>query len=551
MSTLLAKLGIPVAEGFSPEHVPPDCDTVVVGNAALRDNVEAAEAARRGLAVLSLPQAVRQYLLPGRTSVVITGTHGKTTTSALTAWLLLDAGRDPGFLVGGEMRNLGNGYRRGRGAPFVLEGDEYNAAFFDRGPKFLHYAPRHLFVGNIEYDHADLYPDLASVIDAFRKVMRLVRRGVGLNADDPASWRRPQAARPSCGRARAPGATSRRATSWRRRHRFHTLEAGLPTVRCPPCSASTTCGTPSGRSRSRGLGLSAGEIARSLARFEGVRRRMEVKGEKRGILVVDDFAHHPTAVRGTIAAARARFPGRRLWALFEPRSNTAGRKMFEDDYADAFSAADALVVAPVFHAQRLGPDNQLDRAALVARLRPRQARLRAGNDREIPEVVRRDARPGDVLLLMSSGPSAACPSRCSKTCDAARPLRRSGVSCPRPVRIAPFHRRNPGRSRRRGGTRRPRGPAPVGRLGRPFGQFRRSVAPHESRIPPLPARLAAAPARRTTGRTAAFSCSTRDGFSSGWPRRQARSGGDSVRPRPCFSCSGSWHVRPCAIARTT
>src|SRR5262245_31847180 len=187
MSTLLEKLGIPVSRGFAPEHVPADCDTVVVGNAALRDNVEAAEAARRGLPVRSLPQAVREHLLPGKVSVVITGTHGKTTTSALTAWLLLDSGRDPGLLVGGEMKNLGRGYRRGAGPHFVLEGDEYNAAFFDRGPKFLHYEPRHLFVGNIEYDHADLYPDIDSVVEAFRACVRLVPLGgvVVVNDDDP------------------------------------------------------------------------------------------------------------------------------------------------------------------------------------------------------------------------------------------------------------------------------------------------------------------------------------------------------------------------------
>ena len=186
MSTLLESLKIPVSRGFSPDHVPESCEAVIVGNAALRDNVEAAEAARRGLPVLSLPQAVRRYLLPGKTSVVITGTHGKTTTSALTAWLLLDSGRDPGFLVGGEMINLGRGYRAGKGPHFVLEGDEYNAAFFDRGPKFLHYEPKHLFLGNIEYDHADLYPDMPSVVEAFRQVVRLVPEGgvVVVNGDD-------------------------------------------------------------------------------------------------------------------------------------------------------------------------------------------------------------------------------------------------------------------------------------------------------------------------------------------------------------------------------
>jgi UDP-N-acetylmuramate: L-alanyl-gamma-D-glutamyl-meso-diaminopimelate ligase len=418
MSTLLAKLGIPVAEGFSADHVPPDCDTVVVGNAALRDNVEAAEAARRGLAVLSLPQAVRQYLLPDRTSVVITGTHGKTTTSALTAWLLLDAGRDPGFLVGGEMRNLGNGYRRGRGAPFVLEGDEYNAAFFDRGPKFLHYEPRHLFVGNIEYDHADLYPDLGSVIEAFRKVVRLVPEDgvVVLNVDDPLVAALASDARATVVRVSLedPGAdfSARDIVFTPAGAQFALLEAGLPAAQLssPLAGRHNVRNALGAIALVRGLGLSTGEIAPGLARFEGVRRRMEVKGEKNGILVVDDFAHHPTAVRGTIAAARARFPGRRLWALFEPRSNTAGRKMFEDDYADAFSAADGLVVAPVFHAQRLGPDNQLDRAALVARFASAgKPAFAPETNAEIPEILRREARPGDVLLLMSSGAFGGLP----------------------------------------------------------------------------------------------------------------------------------------------
>jgi UDP-N-acetylmuramate: L-alanyl-gamma-D-glutamyl-meso-diaminopimelate ligase len=419
MSTLLEKLGIPVAQGFAPGHVPDDCDTVVVGNAALRDNVEAAEAARRGLSVLSLPQAVRRHLLPGKTSVVITGTHGKTTTSALTAWLLLDSGRDPGFLVGGEMKNLGRGYRRGKGPHFVLEGDEYNAAFFDRGPKFLHYEPRHLFVGNIEYDHADLYPDLASVIEAFRQVVRLVPSEgvVVVNADDPRVAALASNAAPSVVRVSLdePGADfSARDVAFRPEGtEFTLLEAGLPTARL----ASPLLGLHNVRNALgaialvRGLGLSISEIARALPRFAGVRRRMEVKGEKNGILVVDDFAHHPTAVLGTIAAAHARFPGRRLWALFEPRSNTAGRKMFEEEYAEAFAQADALVVAPVFHAQRLGPDNQIDRAALVRRFSAGGARPAFAPEaiEEIPEILRREARPGDVLLLMSSGAFGGLP----------------------------------------------------------------------------------------------------------------------------------------------
>ncbi len=418
MSTLLESLAIPVARGFAAEHVAADTERVIVGNAALRDNVEAAEAARRNLPVLSMPTAIREFLLPGKTSVVVTGTHGKTTTTALVAWMLLDSGRDPGFIVGGEMRNLGLGYRLGSGSDFVLEGDEYNAAFFDRGPKFLHYEPKHLFIGNIEYDHADLYPDLTSIEEAFRKVAEIVppEGVVVVNADDEraiGAARRGGAG--ESGKARlvrvsleGPAADFSAAQVEERTEgtSFTLLERGLPAARVE----SPLVGTHNLRNLLgaialvRGLGLSTAEVCRALPRFSGVRRRLEVKGEKNGILVVDDFAHHPTAVRGTLQAARSRWPGRRVWALFEPRSNTAGRKMFEEEYADAFSAADALVVAPVFHARRLEPVGVLDRAALVRRFtsagRPAFA---PDSIEEIPALLRAQARSGDVLLLMSSG----------------------------------------------------------------------------------------------------------------------------------------------------
>ena len=420
MSTLLASLGIPVQKGYAAEHVPPDADRVIVGNAALRDNPEAAEALRRALPVLSMPQAIREFLLPGKTSIVVTGTHGKTTTSALTAWLLSDAGREPGFLVGGEMRNFGRGYRLGAGAAFVLEGDEYNAAFFDRGPKFLHYEPKHLFVGNIEYDHADLYPDLSSIEDAFRRVVSIVPGDgtVVVNGDDP---RVVEVARRADTTARvvrvsledlAADFAASDVASASDGTSFTLIEAGLPTQRL----SSPLLGTHNVRNALgaialvRGLGVSAGEIARALPRFAGVRRRLEVRGEKGGIVVVDDFAHHPTAVRGTLQAARSRWPGRRIWALFEPRSNTAGRKIFEAEYADAFAGADALVVAPVFHAGRLPPDARIDRDALVAGFeRAGKPAFAPGSLDEIPGLVRSHARAGDVLLLMSSGAFGGLP----------------------------------------------------------------------------------------------------------------------------------------------
>jgi UDP-N-acetylmuramate: L-alanyl-gamma-D-glutamyl-meso-diaminopimelate ligase len=418
MSTLLESLQIPVARGFAPDHVPAGCDCVVVGNAALRDNVEAAEAARRAIPVLSMPQAIREHLLAGKTSVVITGTHGKTTTSALTAWLLLDSGRDPGFLIGGEMKNLGRGYRRGGGPVFVLEGDEYNAAFFDRGPKFLHYEPRRLFVGNIEYDHADLFPDLDSVVDAFRQVVSIVppEGTVVANTDDPrvrgilAEARAPIVA-VSLSDASAQFSASD-VESYAQGTRFTLLESGYPagTLASPLVGTHNLRNTLGAIALTRGLGLSVAEIADALPRFAGVRRRLEFKGEKNGIVVVDDFAHHPTAVAGTIAAARTRWPGRRIWALFEPRSNTAGRKLFEADYADAFSAADALVIGPIFHAKRLKPEERIDRSAVLSRFTSNGKPAYAPETlEEIPAILRREARAGDVLLLMSSGAFGGLP----------------------------------------------------------------------------------------------------------------------------------------------
>jgi len=418
MSIEVAALRIPVTRGFDAANVPADCDLVIVGNAATRDNPEAREAERRGLPVLSMPQAVARYLLTGKTSVVITGTHGKTTASALTSWLLLDSGRDPGFLVGGEMRNIGRGYRRGAGPHFVLEGDEYNAAFFDRGPKFLHYRPRYLFIGNIEYDHADIFPDLESILDVFRKVAALVPPDgvVVVNADDAHALgtARCGAARvvrvsledPEADFAAAEISFSPDGTE------FVLVERGQPVVRLrsPLFGLHNVRNALGAIALVRGLGLSAEEIARALPRFEGVKRRLEVLGERNGALLVDDFAHHPTAVRGTLAAARSRWPGRRLWALFEPRSNTAGRKLFEEDYADAFSGADLLVLAPVFHAKRLTPETTLDRVALVARFsQAGKSGFAPDSIDEIPQILTSHSRPGDVVILMSSGSFGGLP----------------------------------------------------------------------------------------------------------------------------------------------
>ena len=374
-----------------------------------------------GLPVLSLPQAIRQYLLPGKTSVVITGTHGKTTTSALTAWLLFDCGRDPGFLVGGEMRNLGRGYRRGAGPHFVLEGDEYNAAFFDRGPKFLHYEPRHLFIGNIEYDHADLFPDLDAVVDAFRR--------------SPRSSSRRTASSSSTATIRARSASTENAVARRvlvstedlgadfaaadvayrpEGTEFTLVEGGTPTARLTsPLLGHHNVRERARRDRAR-RAASASRRPRSRARsprFAGVRRRLEVKGEKNGIVVVDDFAHHPTAVDGDARGGARPLAGApdlgALRAALEhrgPQDLRGGlrrgvRRRRRPRHRAGLPRRAACRPRPESTARRSSRDS---RAAGKPAFAPEKIE-------EIPGYLAREVGAGDVLLLMSSGAFGGLP----------------------------------------------------------------------------------------------------------------------------------------------
>jgi len=411
MSDLVARAGVPVFPGFRAENVPPDADRVVIGNAVPRTNPEVLRVLELGLPYLSLPQAIRRYLLPGKHSVVVTGTHGKTTTSALLAWILTDSGRDPGFLVGGELKNFGAGFRDGAGPHFLLEGDEYNAAFFDRGPKFLHYEPRTLLVNNVEFDHADLYPDVAAVEDAFRRVIEIVPpEGVVVaNADDSRVRALASAARAPVAFVSLEGSGDFRASDLavdERGTEFTVAEPGgaAARLRSPLHGRHNVRNAAMAYAAARRLGLSAEEIASALPRFAGVKRRLEVLGTRGGVLYVDDFAHHPTAVFETLSAARQRWPGRRVWGLFEPRSITAGRKFFEKEYERALAAADCIVLAPVFHAGRFSPDQLIDREAVRRSLSALGRRVFVPERvEEIGPILEREARPDDVVLLMSSG----------------------------------------------------------------------------------------------------------------------------------------------------
>jgi UDP-N-acetylmuramate: L-alanyl-gamma-D-glutamyl-meso-diaminopimelate ligase len=416
MSEMLAALGVPVRIGFDPAGIPHDADRVIIGNAVPRSNVEVQAVLERGMPYTSQAAAFGDDFCAAARTVVVAGTHGKTTTTALVTHILAAAGLDPTALIGGVPRG-GRPWRLGRGGWTVVEGDEYNSAFFDRGPKFLHYYPHIFLVGNVEFDHGDLYADLDAILAAFRAGVALVggdgyivANGGDQGATSVASglrrtvwYSRDPAADLSC-RAWSAGVTGIAADlSWRS-ERF-TVEVPLAgRHNLDNLLAACTCALLAG--------VSPAAISAAAPSFPGVRRRLEVLGEAGGITVVDDFAHHPTAVRLTLEGARTRFPGRRLVVVFEPRSLTAGRAAFADAYESALGEADVALIAPVFHRKRLAPEQLLDRDRLVGVLSRRGCLAAAlPEDVDALPAVRAFLRPGDVVVTMSSGDFGGLPHR--------------------------------------------------------------------------------------------------------------------------------------------
>jgi len=422
MSTQLARWGIPVREGFDPEHLRrADPDLVVIGNVVRPDNPEARAALEGGYRVLSFSDALYELAIRGRHSMVVTGTHGKTTTTALLGAVLAACGRDPAVLVGGVTLDFDGPFRDGAGPEFVVEGDEYDTAFFDKTPKFLHYHPRTAVLTSVEFDHADIYRDLAAVKEAFRRLVAGMPGDGALVAALDAPHVAEVVAKAPCpvvGYAVDPAAARDAGAAW-------WAEAVEPGSEATAFDVVRS-GDRVGRARlalwgrhnvANALAAVAAAVERgaepaaavaALASFRGVRRRLEERGEAAGVRVVDDFAHHPTAVRETLAAVRARYPDRRVLAAFEPRSNTSRRRLFQKAYAEALANADAVVVRalperPLYSAFGEAPE-LLDAEALAADLRSRgrDARALAGVE-EIATHLAATARPGDVVLVMSNG----------------------------------------------------------------------------------------------------------------------------------------------------
>jgi len=417
MSTQLSSLGIMLRSPYAAENIPEDADLIIVGNAVTRDNPEAQEAVRRGLPALSMPQAVADFFLPGKETVVVAGTHGKTTTTSLLAWSLFALGADPSFLVGGIPKNFPVSYRVGKGPHFVIEGDEYDTAYFDKGPKFLHYRPRIALLTSIEFDHADIYRDLSHLKESFRKLVRILPKDGLLIASfdypDVVEVAKDAACPVLYYGVGRDGAVHPGEDLWR--VRFLPDEGGFSRFRLErdgeahdfrlrlPGRHNAGNAAAAAITLFR-LGYPPERVAEAFSGFEGVLRRQEVVGEFGGVLVIDDFAHHPTAVRETIRGIRERYPGRPVTAVFEPRSNTSRRNVFQRDFTEALSGADSVILAGVYGAEKFPPEDRLDPEGVVASLRGvgRKAEYIEKVDRIVTHLSG-TSRAGDLILIMSNG----------------------------------------------------------------------------------------------------------------------------------------------------
>jgi UDP-N-acetylmuramate: L-alanyl-gamma-D-glutamyl-meso-diaminopimelate ligase len=416
MSDLLRSLGIPIAEPFSEANLQPRPDLVIVGNAMSRGNVELETVLDQRIPFTSLSAVLHEEFIQGHESLVVAGTHGKTTTTSMLAWIYEVASRRqpelaPSFMIGGVAENFGTSFHLRDGRPFIVEGDEYDAAFFDKGPKFMHYFPDALILTHVEFDHADIYADLAAVKTAFKRLVNLVPRRGRIVAFDGSGNVTECVSRALCPVERYGFAEN---STWRLTNlrfedgvsRWTLLRGGEPwaELTLPVAGEHNALNATSAAALAAGQGVAQNAIVEALATFRSVRRRLEVRAEIDGITVIDDFAHHPTAIRETLRALRSAYPRRRLWAVLEPRSNTLRRNVFEAELVDSLALADQVILAAVFHsekipaAERLHPENVV--AALTRSGKP--AALLANADAIVTNLASQLA-PGDLVAILSNG----------------------------------------------------------------------------------------------------------------------------------------------------
>ena len=411
MSTFLESKGISLFDGFAAKNIPADTDLVIIGNAVRKDNPEALETDLRGLPFCSMPQAINHFAADGKKILLVTGTHGKTTTASLAAWVLHHAGADPSFMIGGILKNFDSNYRLGKGEVIVIEGDEYDTAFFDKGPKFLHYSPHIAILTSIEFDHADIYRDLDHVREAFETMASGILPESLLLAFDQSSDIDRVATTAPC-RVERYGASPE--ASWRfETPAFHSSGTSFRFCRgnrhiadfeTPLLGAHNLANITAVIAAARHLGLSIEAIDAALRTFTGVKRRQEVRGIKGGVTVMDDFAHHPTAVRETLKALKPAAVGGRLIAVFEPRTNSSMRDVFQEAYGEAFGEADLICIRQPPLLEKIPEGHRFSSQALVEDLTRRGKRAFFFPDTDaILDYLAKEARIGDLVLIMSNG----------------------------------------------------------------------------------------------------------------------------------------------------
>jgi UDP-N-acetylmuramate: L-alanyl-gamma-D-glutamyl-meso-diaminopimelate ligase len=411
MSEFLLSLGIPVAQPFDAKNLNPRPELVVVGNAISRGNVELEYILNQRIPFCSLPQILHDEFLRGKEVLVVAGTHGKTTTTSMLAWIFHTAGQQPSFLIGGIAENFGSSFRLGQGKHFILEGDEYDTAFFDKGPKFLHYFPDAAILTSVEFDHADIYKDLEAVETAFKRLVNLVPQRGRIVAFDTGESLERCLARAFCPVERYGAAAPSEwrvanvrleptRTTWsvlRQGERWADFEFALG-------GEYNVWNATAAAAMAAHYEISKEEIAAALKTFKSVKRRLEVRAQVNGITIIDDFAHHPTAIAGTLTALRSRFPGARIWAILEPRSNTLRRNVLQDELAKSLALADEVVVANVFKSDAIPPAERLDLAAMAAQVQKHGRRARIVPEVDgIVQLVAPEMRPGDVVAILSNG----------------------------------------------------------------------------------------------------------------------------------------------------
>ena len=420
MSDFLARLNIPVAQPFAEKNLEPRPDLVVVGNAISRGNVELERVLDERIPLTSMAALIHEEFLSGNETIAVAGTHGKTTTTSMLAWIFQTARRRPSFLVGGIAENFGGSFQLGTGE-FIIEADEYDTAFFDKGPKFLHYFPDSVVLTSVEFDHADIYRDLDAVKTAFKRLVNLVpRRGVilawdGQDASGASTTLKTnvdECVAKSFSRLERYGFSDKstwriedlkfesQRTTWslkRDGKHWADLEFAL-------AGEYNVLNATAAAAMAAQYGIKAAQAAEALRTFKSVKRRLEVRAEVKGVTIVDDFAHHPTAIAQTLTALRTRYTGRRLWAVLEPRSNTLRRRVFQKELADALAIADAAVVAAIFKAEAIPENERLDAQHVVDDLKQRgRPAWHLADADAIVSTIAPELRPGDVIAILSNG----------------------------------------------------------------------------------------------------------------------------------------------------